>query len=131
MTIFELKNHQVWRELTEILENLDANLLVKKHLEQCDYKVCGYWDEEDKYYETVTLPHELDAELTSSSIGVSHRERFLKLKFLLTASSFEPKTASDENIQKIGELELVYDESLKFIDERWLLNIDLPMIQIN
>ncbi|BAY39019.1 hypothetical protein NIES2111_33690 [Nostoc sp. NIES-2111] len=131
MTIFELKNHQVWRELTEIIENLDANLLVKEHLEQCDYKVSGYWDEQDKYYETVTLPYEIDAELISSSIGVSHRERFLKLKFLLTASSFEPKTASDENIQKIGELELVYDESLKFIDERWLLNIDLPMIQIN
>ncbi|BAT53249.1 hypothetical protein NOS3756_22080 [Nostoc sp. NIES-3756] len=107
------------------------DVLVKEHLEQCNYKVCGYWDEQDKYYETVTLPRELGAELVSSSIGVSHKERFLKLKFLLTASTFEPKTASDENIQTIGELELVYDENLKFIDERWFLNTDSPMIQIN
>jgi hypothetical protein len=34
MTTLKLKNHQVWQDLTEILENLDPNSLVQKHLEQ-------------------------------------------------------------------------------------------------
>ncbi|MGJ5675614.1 MAG: hypothetical protein ACR9NN_18685 [Nostochopsis sp.] len=42
MTRLELKNHQVWRDLTEILETLDAEILVKEHLELCDYKRCFF-----------------------------------------------------------------------------------------
>lgn len=37
MTKLELKNHQVWQDLTEILENIDTNKLVTEHLELCDY----------------------------------------------------------------------------------------------
>jgi hypothetical protein len=77
MTKLELTNHQIWRDLTEILETLDANALVKQHLELSDYKICGYWDEQDEYYETITLPRTLEAELVSSSIGITHKERFL------------------------------------------------------
>nr|WP_322790693.1 hypothetical protein [Brasilonema sennae] len=51
MSNLELKNHQVWHDFTEILQNIDANTLVKEHLCLCDYKVSGYWDEQDKYYE--------------------------------------------------------------------------------
>lgn len=128
MTRLELKNHQVWRDLTEILENLDANILVKEHLEQCDYQVCGYWDEQDEYYETITLPRDLDAELVSSSIGVTHKERFLKLKFFLIADAVDATQELNNNAQKIGELVLVYDENLEFVDENWFLDIDSPML---
>ncbi|MDZ8082708.1 MAG: hypothetical protein RMX35_27050 [Nostoc sp. DcaGUA01] len=128
MTRLELKNHPVWQDLTEILENLDANLLVKEHLEQCNYQVCGYWDDQDEYYEKITLPSNLEAELVSSSIGVSQKERFLKLKFLLMASGDDTTQAPDNNTQKIGELVLIYDENLEFVDENWLLDIDAPML---
>ncbi|QLE49837.1 hypothetical protein FD724_18240 [Nostoc sp. C057] len=124
MTRLKLKNHQVWRDLTEILENLDANILVQEHLNQCDYKVCGYWDEQDEYYETITLPRPLEAELVSSSIGVTHTERFLQLKFSLIADGADVTQAQSNHTQKIGELVLVYNESLEFIDENWLLDID-------
>ncbi|YAG13876.1 hypothetical protein NSTC745_03210 [Nostoc sp. DSM 114161] len=30
MTRLELKNHQFWQDLTEILQSLDANLLVQE-----------------------------------------------------------------------------------------------------
>lgn len=96
MTRLELKNYQVWQDLTEILQSLDANFLVQEHLDQCDYKVCGYWDEQDEYYDKITLPRTLEAELVSSSIGVTHEERFLQLKFLLIADSVDnTKTASN------------------------------------
>ncbi|BAY97070.1 hypothetical protein NIES37_10070 [Tolypothrix tenuis PCC 7101] len=128
MARLELKNHQVWRDLTEILESLDANILVQEHLEQCDYKICGYWDEQDEHYETITLPRTLEAELFSSYIGVSHKERFLELKFCLIADVIP---AGNNNKQKIGELVLVYNENLEFVDENWLLDIDSPMLEIN
>ena len=124
MTRLELKNHQVWRDLTEILENLDANILVQEHLNQCDYQVCGYWDEQDEYYETITLPRTLEAELVSSSIGVTHTERFLQLKFLLIADAVDNTKTASSNAQKLGELVLIYNENLEFIDENWLLDVD-------
>ncbi|MFW9262582.1 hypothetical protein [Nostoc sp. CALU 546] len=128
MTRLELKNHQVWQDLTEILQSLDANVFVKEHLEQCNYQVCGYWDDQDEYYEKITLPSNLEAELVSSSIGVSQRERFLKLKFLLMVSAGDTTQAPNNNTQKIGELVLVYDENLEFVDENWLLDIDSRML---
>ncbi|MEH2155158.1 hypothetical protein [Nostoc sp.] len=124
MTRLELKNHPVWQDLTEILQSLDANLLVQEHLDQCDYKVCGYWDEQDEYYEKITLPRTLEAELVSSSIGVNHEERFLQLKFLLIADTVDNTKTASSNAQKLGELVLVYDENLEFIDENWLLDVD-------
>lgn len=128
MTRLELKNHQVWQDLTEILQSLDANLLVQEHLEQCDYQVCGYWDEQDEYYEKITLPRTLEAELVSSSIGVTHEERFLQLKFLLIANAGDNMKTGSSNAQKLGELVLVYDENLEFIDENWLLDVDSPFL---
>lgn len=130
MKKLELKNHQVWRDLTEILETLDANTLVKQHLELSDYKICGYWDEQDKYYEAITLPRLLKAELVSSSIGVTHKERFLQLKFFLIASAVDGTQTASNNAQKLGELVLIYNENLDFIDESWLLDIDSPMLEI-
>lgn len=131
MTRLELKNHQVWRDLTEILENLDAHILVQEHLHQCDYKVCGYWDEQDKYYETIILPRTLEAELVSSSIGVTHTERFLQLKFFLMADAVDATQTPNNHTQKIGELVLVYDENLEFIDENWFLDVDSPLLEIS
>ncbi|MFM6278916.1 MAG: hypothetical protein ACKN9K_11290, partial [Dolichospermum sp.] len=60
MTTVQLKNHQIWQDLTEILENLDTNSLVQKHLEQCCYTINGYWDEQDEYYDSISLPHTIE-----------------------------------------------------------------------
>jgi hypothetical protein len=114
----ELKNHQVWQDLTKILHSLDANTLVREHLELCNYKVCGYWDEQDEYHEEVLLPHNIEGELISNSIGVTENQRWIQLKFALNALNVDKVT------EKIGELILIYDENLEFINESWLLDID-------
>ncbi len=130
MTRLELKNHQVWQDFTEILDNLDANKLVTEHLEFCDYKVCGYWDENNEFYEEIILPRSLSAELVSSSIGVTYRERWFQLKFVLQTT--DRNTAEDKssniNAQKIGELILIYNENMKFFDENWRIDIDSPFV---
>ncbi|MFB2938124.1 hypothetical protein ACE1B6_22995 [Aerosakkonemataceae cyanobacterium BLCC-F154] len=122
MTKLELKNHQVWQDLTEILENIDANKLVTEHLELCDYKVCGYWDEDDEFHEEILLPRSLSAKLISSSIGVTGKKRWIQMKFVLEANQI--KFAD----QKIGELLLIYDENLEFIDENWQIKASDPRL---
>ncbi len=116
MTSLELKNHQVWHDLTQVLENIDPNTLIEEHLELCNYKVCGYWDESDNYYEEITLPRNLQAELISSSLGVNRQERFIQLKFILKNKK--------NNQVIIGELTLIYNENMEFINENWYLDTD-------
>jgi hypothetical protein len=126
MTQLVLQNHPVWHDLTEILESLDGDSLVKEHLDECNYKVCGYWDDRDRYYEEVALPNDLVSELVGSSVEVNHRKRFLKLRFVLTAGA----GLQTSDFQKIGELLLVYNESLEFIDENWHLEIESPLLKV-
>jgi hypothetical protein len=129
MMQLELKNHPVWCDLTDILEHLDCNALVKEHLEVCDYKVCGYWDEQDQYYDEIALPRSLEAELVSSSIEVTHVERYLKLSFVLKVVGDVADNAA-QNSQKLGELRLVYNENLEFINENWLLEVESLLLRI-
>ncbi|MFB2981882.1 hypothetical protein [Microseira sp. BLCC-F43] len=132
MTRLELKNHPVWQDLTEVLANLDANSLVTEHLELCDYKVCGYWDEQDEFYEEITLPRSLSAELVSSSIGLTGRKRWIQLKFVLKADSMASEDLSNGNgTQNLGKLTITYNENLQFVDENWQINIDSPLIIIS
>ena len=116
MTFLELKNHQVWHDFTEVLQNINANALLKEHLDLCNYKVCGYWDESDNYYEEIILPANLEAELASSSIGINLNQRFIQLKFILKNSN--------HNQLRVGEFSLIYDENMEFINENWSLDID-------
>ncbi|MCL1465614.1 hypothetical protein [Argonema galeatum] len=127
MTKIELKTHQVWQDLNEILEDIDADALVQEHLESCNYKIGGYWDETDEFYEEITLPRFLSAELISSSIGVTRRKRWIQLKFALQADGI----ASQDNPEKIGELILIYDENMQFLDENWEIYVDSPLLKTN
>ncbi|MBD2774820.1 hypothetical protein [Iningainema tapete] len=106
------------------------NQLVTEHLELCDYKVSGYWNENNEFYEEIILPRSLSAELVSSSIGVTYRKRWIQLKFILqtTERNTNEDKSSNINSQKIGELILIYNENMEFVDENWLLDIDSPFI---
>ncbi len=128
MTKLELKNHQVWQDLTEILENIDTNALITEHLELCDYKVCGYWDYDDNFFEQIILPRSLSAELISSSVGTTHKSRWIQLKFILKAEINSFEELSNTNYQKVGEISLIFDENMEFIDENWQIDIGSPFI---
>ncbi len=100
-----------------------------EHLELCDYKICGYWDEKDEFYEEITLPRSLSTELVNSSIGVTGKKRWIKLKFALKAERSAAEDSLNDNATKdFGELTIVYDENLQFMDENWQLNMDYPLI---
>jgi hypothetical protein len=124
MMLSELNNHQIWHNLTEIAETLDADTLIQEHLELSNFKVFSYWDEYDRYYEEVILPRAMKATLVSSSIGINHKERFLQMRFSLTHLI---DTLGDDDIF-LGELLLIYNQNLEFKDENWYLNIESPFI---
>lgn len=114
-----LKNHPVWQDLSEIVNNINTNLLIQEHLQLSDYKISGYWDDNDNFYSEISLPHNLSSHLINSSIALNHtNQRYIQLKFALNTDTGE----------KLGEVTLIYDENLEFIDENWQLNLDSPLI---
>ncbi len=126
MNQLELTTHPVWQDLTSIVNNLDSAALIQEHLEACAYQVIGYWDDRDNYYEEISLPSTIEADLVSSAIGFSNKERFLQLKFSLN-TAIDPLSSQQH---KIGELVLIYNENLEFIDENWILDVDSPALSI-
>lgn len=113
-----LKDHPVWQDLSEIVQNIDTISLVQTHLELINYKISGYWDDNDQFYEEITLPSQVFSQLISSGITFNSNQRRIQLKFALNTDTAE----------KLGELTLIYDENLEFIDENWQLNLDSPSI---
>ena len=122
---FKLKNSQFWQEIAEILAEVDVNALVKEHLDDCHYTISGYWSEKEVYQE-ITFRGSISAELVSSSLGItvgSDNSHWLKFKFLLLAgtSADSGKPVSDVET-RIGELVLIFDSNLEFVDENWLID---------
>ena len=128
---FKLKNLQIWQEIAEILAEVDVNTLVKEHLDDCHYIISGYWSEKE-FYQEITFRGSIRAELVSSSLGItvgSDNSHWLKFKFLLLAgtSADSGKPVSDVET-RIGELVLIFDSNLEFVDENWLIDVKSPFV---
>ena len=72
------------------------------------------------------------AELVTSSLGItvgSDNSHWLKFKFLLLAdtSADSGKLVSDVE-KRIGELVLIFDSNLEFVDENWLIDVKSPFV---
>ncbi len=50
--------------------------------------------------------------------GLANTDRFLQLKFCLKSVDISDRS------RKIGEVVLIYDENLDFVDENWMIDID-------
>lgn len=122
MTI--LKNHPVWQNLLEVVKRIDTTSLVMEHLALCNYTISGYWDEGDRFYEEIILPHNLSPKLLSSGIIVKGDKRQIQLKFALNMI-----TAG--NSISVAELMLIYDENLEFLDEIWQINLTSEFLKVS
>ena len=61
---------------------------------------------------------------------IAQAKRSLNLNFILKAVDVDNAVDSDsKRLQKIGELRLVYNDDLKFVDENWWLDIDSSLLQ--
>lgn len=133
---FDLKNHPIGQEFAEILDKIDPNALAIQHLEDCNYKVMGYYDEED-YYEEVEFMTPIEAKLVSSTFGLKNQETnagcWITLNFLLKAVTSlykqqSPDNDTEDKTEEIDELKLVFDSNMNFIDENWVIYIESPFV---
>ncbi|GET35954.1 hypothetical protein [Microseira wollei] len=133
MMTVNLNNHPIWHQLAEILAQIDVNSLAMHHLKNCNYKVMGYQDE-DEFYEEIEFTSPIEAELVSSSLGMTsslpERSRWITLNFLLKAatSAQESQPISENEIEEIGELSLVFDPNMECIDESWVIYTQSPFV---
>jgi hypothetical protein len=118
-----LKDHPVWQNLSAVIQDIDANALALEHLALCNYQLSGYWDDDDRYHETISLPPDLSPQLISSGVIFSNHQRRIQLKFNLMVTTTTSSRA-------IAELLLIYDENLEFIDEQWHIDLTSEFIQL-
>ena len=77
MNAVTLTNHKIWDELAKILEPIHINHLATQHLESCNYKIKGYWDSNNKFYEEIAFIHPICAELIGRSLGTNMIDNWL------------------------------------------------------
>jgi hypothetical protein len=133
---FNLKNHSIWQDFAVILDTIDPNGLAMEHLEACNYKVMGYYHEDD-YYEQVELITPIEVKLVSSTLGLKNQETdtrcWITLNFLLKAVTSpykqqSPDDDTEDKTEEIGELKLIFDSNMNFIDENWVIYIESPFV---
>ncbi|HEY9865388.1 MAG TPA: hypothetical protein V6D21_14535 [Candidatus Obscuribacterales bacterium] len=123
--------NQIWENL-EKLSIASLESIAIEHLQYSNYKIFGYWDDSDNFYEEVILNQPILVKLSGYSIGKdlqdNSSEYWIKLKFLLKGdlSTSVDKSLSPDNV--IGEMTLILDANFKFIDENWSINIHSPFI---
>ncbi len=133
-TAINLNNHSIWQDFTEIISKIDLNGVVNNHLKTCNNKVIGYQDGDD-FYEEIEFITPIDAKLISSSLNISSDEPlgsgWITLNFLLKAaksSQTDEQIENEDEIEEIGELTLIFDSEMKYIDENWLIYIHSPFV---
>ncbi|OUC15632.1 MAG: hypothetical protein B0A82_05765 [Alkalinema sp. CACIAM 70d] len=128
-----LKEHPIWHNVTETLEQIDPDQIANEHLQACHDAIQGYWDEDDQFYKTIRFTQRPTPKLMSRSIGLTSQEagnvNWLQLKYSLTiplaadGSSRHPSSG-----KTIGELSLILNDKLDVIDENWLIDINSPYV---
>ena len=118
-----LKAHPVWNNVSQALEQVDPYEIARSHLVACDFEIQGYWDEDDRSYDSVRFAIAPQPELISRSLGMSSSaaSRWLQLKYELTIVDSGMR-------QSIGELLLILNEDLEVVDENWLIDLRSPYV---
>jgi len=116
------KAHPVWQNLSQALTQIDPDQIARKHLQDCQFEIHGYWDETDRPYETIRFKQPPEPQLVSSSLGVtpsqSGKSHWLQLRYAL---KILPSAT-------VGELLLILNDSLEVIDENWLIDVQSPYV---
>lgn len=128
-----LKAHPIWRSVTQTLEQINPHQIANDHLQACHNEIHGYWDEDDRFYQTIRFTQRPTPKLISRSLGLTSQEsgnvNWLQLRYSLTVPlAIASSTLKPSSVTTIGEMILVLDDNLEVIDENWLIDINSPYI---
>ena len=127
-----INDEHIWNEFSEMLTQINMDTIIREHLEKCDHKINGYWHEND-YYEEISFLGSICGELVSASLGITksehHQQNWIQLKFLISSDTTTLRDRSiSEYETRIGELTLIFNSHMEFLDEKWLINIKSPFV---
>ena len=118
-----LKAHPIWQNVTQTVAAIDPSAIAHLHVQACKSQINGYWDEDDRFYETIRFTQMLIPALLSSSLGItpdqSGETPWLSFRYALTVA---------DSTVSIGELNLILNDSLEVIDENWLIDLHSPYV---
>ena len=123
-------SNPIWNELDKLATKIDTDALVKEHLKACRL-IRGYWHGDERY-EEIRFVSPPQPELVSISLRTTvdeSKSRSINMTFLLkgdTSSLNIPHDDADDN--EFGELSLVVNENLEFVDENWFIDVDSPFV---
>ncbi|MBP0019476.1 MAG: hypothetical protein J7647_18230 [Cyanobacteria bacterium SBLK] len=107
-------------------------VFAREHLECCHYKISGYWDEEDNFYDEIIFPTNLSLDLAKYSVSKNLLDRTndyeIALEFLLKTESNDQNVLMEES--EIATLTLIFDSSFRYIDEKWAIDVHSPAIDV-
>jgi hypothetical protein len=131
--ISTLKEHPIWHNVTQTLEQINPNQFASQHLQLCQAEITGYWDEDDQFYQVVRFTQLPIPQLLSISLGLTPQAtgntNWLQLKYSLTIPpSANSDTSHPSPAATIGELSLILDDRLAVIDENWLIDLRSPYV---
>jgi hypothetical protein len=123
MSKLNLTDNQIWKNLSQLLPEIECCEIAKQHWESCSQKIRGYWDSKNDFYEEIAFVNFPVVELFSRGVGIDRVEEqilpWIKLKFWL-------KVDGDDD--EIGELTLILDANLKVVDENWSVDVESPFV---
>ena len=127
-----LQNDPIWKQLDNLSRRVNPETLALAHIEECENKIRGYWHGSE-HYEEIYFTSPLRAELESISVknrrSVPHHVHSVKMSFLLFGQSVSSHAMlNDDDDDEIGELTLVFNSKMEFIDENWIIDVDSPFI---
>ena len=127
-----LQNDPIWNQLDDLSRRVNPETLALAHIEECENKIRGYWHGSE-HYEEIYFTSPLRAELESISVkkrkSVPHNFRSVKMNFLLFGQPVPSQSQlTDEDDDEIGELTLVFNDQMEFIDENWIIDVESPLI---
>jgi hypothetical protein len=128
-----LKEHPIWDSVAQALAQINPNQIAREHLQACQAEINGYWDENDRFYQTIRFTQLPIPEAIGISVGLTPKEtgntNWLQLKYSLTIpSSTDSAVLHPLSATTVGELNLILDDNLEVIDENWSIDIKSPYI---
>lgn len=132
-----LLQNPLWNELDKLVTQIDAEALARQHLLECQHKIRGYWHGDERYdeIEFISPPQpELVSISVRTTVDQKRKSRSLNMTFSLKGNKTDQldeldiSVDDDEDDDEFGELSLVVNENLDFVDENWFIDVDSPFV---
>lgn len=140
-----LQNDPIWNQLDGLSRRIGPETLALAHIEEWSpkltlarNKIRGYWHG-NEHYEEIFFTSPLRAELESISVksrrSVPQDVRSVKMSFLLFGGPIVSESISvdddydeDDDDDEVGELTLVFNSKMEFVDENWIIDVESPFV---